>query len=72
MYKERWENWYFSSKDKPLKNKWVLIREIGEDTLSLKAQAKLEWLFSILPMGKEMLSRQLNILVSLEKHSISG
>ena len=52
MYKDKWKNWYFPSKDKPLKDKWTLIREVGKDTLSLKAQAKLEWIIFYYSYGK--------------------
>lgn len=52
MYKEKWKNWYFPSKDKPLKNKWTLIREVGKDILSPKAKIKLEWIIFYFTYGK--------------------
>ena len=52
MYKDKWKNYFFPSKDKPLKDKWTLIREVGKDTLSLKAQAKLEWVIFYFTYGK--------------------
>jgi putative transposase len=53
MYKDKWKNYFFPSKDKPLKDKWTLIREVGKDILSLKAQAKLEWIIFYHTYGKQ-------------------
>ena len=53
MYKDKWKNYFFPSKDKPLKDKWTLIREVGKDTLSLKAQAKLEWIIFYFSYGEQ-------------------
>lgn len=37
---------YFKTKDKPLTDKWLRIRNIGKDNLTLSAQLKLEWIIS--------------------------
>lgn len=44
MYKEKWKNYYFESKPNEIPKKWILLRSVGKDTLSLKAQEKLEWI----------------------------
>ncbi len=44
MYKEKWKNYFFTAKPIDIPKKWVLLRSLGRDTLSLKAQEKLEWI----------------------------
>ena len=45
---------YFPSKDIPLKEKWIRIREVGEQVgLSLKAKEKLEWVIFYYTVGHE-------------------
>jgi transposase InsO family protein/transposase-like protein len=44
MYKEKWKNYFFESKHIDIPKKWILLRSVGKDTLSLKAQEKLEWI----------------------------
>lgn len=44
MYKEKWKNYFFQSKPIDIPKKWVLLRSLGKDTLSLRAQEKLEWI----------------------------
>ena len=44
MYKEKWKNYFFESKSIDIPNKWIILRSLGKDTLSLKAQEKLEWI----------------------------
>lgn len=42
---------YFKSNDKPLPDKWNLLRRISRDTLSMKAQLKLEWIIFYSTVG---------------------
>lgn len=44
MYKEKWKNYFFEAKPIEIPEKWTLLRNVGKDTLSLKAQEKLEWI----------------------------
>jgi len=44
MYKEKWRNYFFPSKPIDIPEKWILLRNIGKDILSEKAQEKLEWI----------------------------
>ena len=44
MYKEKWKNYFFSAKPIEIPSKWILLRNLGKDSLSLKAQEKLEWI----------------------------
>ncbi len=44
MYKEKWRNYFFPAKPIEIPEKWNLLRDISKDTLSLKAQEKLEWI----------------------------
>jgi|ERR1035437_651361 transposase InsO family protein/transposase-like protein len=44
MYKDKWRNYFFSAKPIEIPEKWTLLRNLGKDTLSLKAQEKLEWI----------------------------
>jgi len=44
MYKEKWRNYFFESKPIDIPKKWILLRNVGRDVLSEKAQEKLEWI----------------------------
>ncbi len=44
MCKEKWRNYFFRVKPIEIPDKWVLLRNIGKDILSKKAQEKLEWI----------------------------
>lgn len=44
MYKEKWRNYFFPAKPIDIPKKWTLLRGIGKDSLSMKAQEKLEWI----------------------------
>lgn len=44
MYKEKWKNYFFPAKPIDIPRKWVLLRGVGKDSLSLEAQEKLEWI----------------------------
>lgn len=44
MYKEKWRNYFFEAKPIKIPEKWILLRNVGRDILSEKAQEKLEWI----------------------------
>src|SRR3989344_693657 len=44
MYKDEWRNYFFPSKPIEIPEKWTLLRGVAKDTLSSKAQEKLEWI----------------------------
>ena len=44
MYKDKWRNYFFPAKPIEIPEKWVLLRSLGKDILSEKAQEKLEWI----------------------------
>ena len=44
MYHPKWKNYYFETKDKPLPDKWNILRRIAKKTLSKDGQLKLEWI----------------------------
>ena len=44
MYKDKWRNYFFPARPIEIPPKWTLLRSLGKDTLSLKAQEKLEWI----------------------------
>ncbi len=44
MYKEKWRNYFFPAKPIEIPEKWTLLRNVGKDILSEKAQEKLEWI----------------------------
>ena len=44
MYKEKWRNYFFPAKPIEIPEKWTLLRNLGKDILSDKAQEKLEWI----------------------------
>lgn len=49
----KWKHgYYLKTKDAPIPSKWNLLREIGKDTLSDKAQLKLEWIIFYHTAGK--------------------
>jgi len=52
MYKDKWKNYYFESKPINIPDKWILLRSLGHDTLSEKAQDKLEWIIFYNTIGK--------------------
>ena len=43
MYKNKWRNFFFPAKPIDIPEKWTLLRSLGKDILSEKAQEKLEW-----------------------------
>ncbi len=53
MYKEKWRNYFFEAKHIEIPQKWVLLRQVGKDTLSEKAEAKLEWIIFYHTIGKK-------------------
>jgi len=44
MYKETWRNYFFETKPINIPERWTLLRSLGKDILSEKAQEKLEWI----------------------------
>ena len=44
MYKEKWRNYFFEAKPVNIPEKWTLLRGVTKDSLSSKAQEKLEWI----------------------------
>ena len=44
MYKDKWRNYFFPAKPINIPEKWVLLRSLARDTLSEKAQEKIEWI----------------------------
>jgi transposase len=44
MYKEQWRNYFFEAKPVNIPGKWILLRDLAKNSLSLKAQEKLEWI----------------------------
>ena len=56
---------YFLDRDLPDIDKWTLLRFRGKDTLSLKAQLKLEWLIFYQTIGKE------NVLLTAKHFGIN-
>ena len=57
MYKEKWRNYFFPAKPIKIPDKWILLRDVGKDSLSLKAREKLEWIiFYHTVAGKNILS----------------
>lgn len=53
MYKEKWKNYFFESRPIKIPQKWILLRNVGRDILSLKAQEKLEWIIFYNTIGKK-------------------
>ncbi len=43
MYKEKWKNYFFYARPINIPEKWTLLRGVAGDSLSSKAQEKLEW-----------------------------
>ncbi|MDP2637432.1 MAG: integrase core domain-containing protein [Candidatus Levybacteria bacterium] len=44
MYKEKWRNYFFEARPVNIPEKWTLLRAVAKNSLSSKAQEKLEWL----------------------------
>jgi hypothetical protein len=44
MYKDKWRNYFFETKPINIPEKWNLLRGLGKDILSERAQEKLEWI----------------------------
>ncbi|MDP3994835.1 MAG: hypothetical protein Q8P91_03310, partial [bacterium] len=44
MYEEKWKNYFFEARPIEIPQKWILLRGVGQDIISLKAQEKLEWI----------------------------
>lgn len=53
MYKEKWRNYFFESKSVDIPEKWTLLRSVAKDTLSSKAQEKLEWIIFYQTIAKK-------------------
>ena len=54
MHSKRFQkHFYFPSKDKPLPDKWNLLRQFGRKELSLDAQLKLEWIIFYYSVSSE-------------------
>ncbi len=52
MYQPKWKNYYFEQKRINIPEKWTLLRRVGKDTLSDKAQEKLEWIIFYNTVGE--------------------
>lgn len=52
MYKPKWKNYFFEEKPMYLPSRWILLRSLGKDTVSEKAQLKLEWIIFYHTIGK--------------------
>lgn len=53
MYRDKWKNYFFKSKPIKIPQRWVLLRGIAKDSLSLKAQEKLEWIIFYYTIAKK-------------------
>lgn len=54
MYKKRFQHhFYFPTKDRPLQDKWSLLRGFAKKELSLDAQIKLEWIIFYYSVSSE-------------------
>lgn len=54
MYRnEPWRNYFFPAKPLDIPEQWMLLRRVGQDTLSLPAQLKLEWIIFYHTVGSE-------------------
>jgi transposase len=53
MYKEKWKNYYFPQKAISIPEKWTLLRRVGKDKLSSKAQERLEWIIFYHTLGNK-------------------
>ena len=51
MYKEKWKNYFFPSKDQPLPDKYTLWRKFAQG-LSSQARLRLEWIIFYQTIGK--------------------
>lgn len=54
MYKEKWKNYYFQPKRIDIPDKWMLLRKLGKDVLTKKAQEKLEWIIFYNTVGNKI------------------
>ena len=52
MYQQKWKNYYFTPKAINIPEKWTLLRTLGKDKLSEKAQEKLEWIIFYHTVGR--------------------
>jgi len=66
MYKDKWRNYFFKSKPIDIPEKWILLRNVGKDVLSEKAQEKLEWII----FYKNIAGR--NVLVTASYFGVSS
>lgn len=54
MYRnEPWRNYFFPAKALTIPDKWTLLRRVAQDTRSLTAQLKLEWIIFYYTVAKE-------------------
>ena len=54
MYRnEPWRNYFFPAKPLDIPDRWTLLRRIAQETLSLSAQLKLEWIIFYHTVGEE-------------------
>lgn len=53
MYQPFRTSYYFKANDKPLPEKWNLLRGVGEKALSFPARLKLEWIIFYFTQGKK-------------------
>jgi putative transposase len=53
MYQKPWRTFFLPSRPIILEDRWVILRKIGKDSLSLIAQLKLEWIIFYHTIGKE-------------------
>src|SRR4030043_1523049 len=53
MYQEPWKNYFFPAKPMLLEDRWIQMRKISQETLSLPAQFKLEWIIFYHTVGEE-------------------
>jgi len=51
MYHPKWKNYYFQQKEINIPDKWLLLRKLGKDKLSVKAQERLEWIIFYHTLG---------------------
>lgn len=52
MAHKDWRFYYFKSRPIKIPDKWILLRSIGKDSLSKKAQEKLEWIIFYETLGQ--------------------
>ncbi|MBI2074849.1 MAG: transposase [Candidatus Levybacteria bacterium] len=66
MYKEKWKNYFFTARPIEIPGKWILLRGVGRDILSEKAQEKLEWIIFYHTIAKK------NVLYTASYFGISS